>query len=126
MPVEEFNRFVSGKLDGGKWAIVILRFSAIVSENDMFSYKKFYKEYEANKRIAMFTTGKETKLFLVTPRFIQEARCLRGKVTSKTSTYAIVLTKEKLRRSPKYLPSKPSETSHNNIDLISSDTPPIL
>lgn len=91
---EEFSRFVKKKLSGGRWTAVILRLSTF-SDLDALEYKKFYKDYEGKKRIAMFGIGKEAKLFLVTPMFHGAAKHLCESFSSVNSTYAVVLTKER-------------------------------
>jgi len=98
LPIEEFNKFIFNKTKHGKSTVAVLKLSSIFSEDDVAAYKKFYKEYEAKKRIAMFSIREETKLFLVTPKFISAAKCLNGRISSRTSTYAVVLTKENVRR----------------------------
>lgn len=92
--IPEFTKFVSGKLEGGKWEAAILRL-ATVSDKDAREHKKFYKDYEGSrKRIAMFSLPDEKgKAFLVTPRFQRDAK---GLVFDKsTSSYVVVLTKKK-------------------------------
>jgi hypothetical protein len=91
LSIPEFQKFLAQKIDGGRWTVVTLRLS-VISESE--AYKGFYKEYETKKRIVMFGVGKETKMFLVTPRFHRDTRSLRGQFTNTTSTYAIVLTRE--------------------------------
>ena len=93
LSIPEFQKFLAQKIDGGRWAVVTLRLS-VISESE--AYKLFYKEYETKNRIAMFSVGKETKMFLVTPRFHRDTMSLRGQFTNSTSTYAIVLTREQL------------------------------
>jgi hypothetical protein len=95
LPTEEFTKFVSGKMSGKRWTLVVLR---LVNIHDEHSYDKFRKEYEKKNRIAMFAAGNETKLFLVTPKFLKAVSHLhRDGFASSTSTYAVVLTREKLR-----------------------------
>jgi len=93
LQIEEFSKFLSGKLSSGRWEGVALRMS-VSADGD--AYKKFYKEYEMKRRIAMFAVGKDTKLFLVTPRFHSAAKAVRDQLRSKTHTYAIVLTRDHL------------------------------
>lgn len=91
LSIPEFQKFIRQKIDGGRWTVVSLRLS-VTSESD--AYKGFYKDYEAKMRIVMFAVGKETKMFLVTPRFHKDAHSLTGTFTNKTSTYAVLLTRE--------------------------------
>ena len=94
LKIEEFSRFLTDKLSGGRWAAIPLRL-AVLSDQDMKLYKKFYKEYEVNRRIAMFSITQNTKVFLVTPKFHGAAKSTGFiSLPHKTSTYAIVLTKE--------------------------------
>ena len=96
--VDEFLKFLSGKLKGGRWVAIPMRLS-IYSEEDAKKHKKFYKEYEANKRIAMFSIGENTKVFFVTPKFHRAAaKVIGSSFNVETSTYAVVLTKEKLSK----------------------------
>lgn len=94
--IEEFNRFVSEKLHGGRWIATSLRLTTI-SDKDAMVYKRFYKEFEAKERIAMFKLNEESgsKLFLVTPKFHGAAK-RTGLISfpTKNSTYGIVLTKK--------------------------------
>jgi hypothetical protein len=95
LKIHEFSRFLSDKLSGGRWVAIPLRL-ATISDQDAKEYKKFYKEYEAKERIAMFSVnGQNSKVFLVTPKFHGAAK-KTGLVSlpNKTSTYAVVLTKE--------------------------------
>lgn len=94
LKIEEFSRFMTDKLSGGRWAAIPLRLT-VLSDQDMQQYKKFYKEYEVKRRIAMFSITQNTKVFLVTPKFHGAAKAT-GYISlpHKTSTYAIVLTKE--------------------------------
>ena len=94
--IEDFNRFVSEKLRGGRWQATCLRLTTI-SDKDTEVYKAFYKEFETKERIAMFKLYGESgsKLFLVTPKFheiAKETRLINFAI--KGSTYAIVLTKK--------------------------------
>jgi hypothetical protein len=94
--IEDFNRFVSEKLRGGRWQATCLRLTTI-SDNDTGVYKAFYKEFETKERIAMFKLYGESggKLFLVTPKFHEIAKETRLiNFANKGSTYAIVLTKK--------------------------------
>ena len=91
---EEFSRFLRDKLAGRRWQAILLRL-ATISEEDAREYKKFYKEYETRNRIAMFYVGQNSKVFLVTPKYHDAARTAGlDAFQNKTSTYAIVLTKE--------------------------------
>lgn len=92
--IDEFAKFLSGKLKGGRWVAVPMRLRAH-SEEDNKKYKKYYKEYESMKRIAMFAIGENTKLFLVTPKFHRAAaKAMSTSFPVDTSTYAIVMTRE--------------------------------
>jgi Transcription factor S-II (TFIIS), central domain len=89
---DAFTEFISSKLKGGREA-VILRL-ATISENDATEHKKFYKDFEGNKkRMAMFSLDNGDKAFLVTPRFHRIAKGLT--FAKSTSTYVVVLTKKK-------------------------------
>eukprot|EP00934_Nitzschia_sp_Nitz4_P005871 Nitzschia sp. Nitz4//scaffold2_size372955//13852//18732//NITZ4_000354-RA/size372955-processed-gene-0.465-mRNA-1//-1//CDS//3329546569//5861//frame0 len=91
---KEFSRFISSKLEGGKWAAISLRLVTL-SDNDHDTYKRFYQDYEGKRRIAMLGVNSETKVFLVTPRYHSAAK--KAGVVSlshKSSTYAVVLTKD--------------------------------
>jgi len=93
--IEDFNRFVSEKLKGGRWQATCLRLTTI-SDKDTDIYKAFYKEFETKERIAMFKLYGESgsKLFLVTPKFHEIAQQTRSiTFANHGSTYAIVLTK---------------------------------
>ena len=101
--IEAFQDFLNGKLlksSGGggmgssKWVAIPLRLTTY-SDLDAQQYKTYYKEYELNKRISMFAVGENCKIFLVTPKF-HSAATMNGKISlsSKTSSYAIVLTKK--------------------------------
>ena len=94
LKIHEFSRFLSDKLAGGRWSAIPLRLTT-VSDQDGKYYRKFYKEYEVKQRIAMFSINGGSKLFLVTPKFHGSAKST-GLVSlpNKTSTYAIVLTKD--------------------------------
>jgi len=94
--IEDFQRFVSEKLRGGRWQSTCLRMTTI-SAKDSNVYREFYKEYEMKERIAMFKLNGESgsKLFLVTPKFHNIAKQRREiRFGNKNSTYAIVLTKK--------------------------------
>ncbi len=93
LTAEEFTNFLSSKLHGGKWRAIALRLSTY-SDLDAMEYKKFYKDYENNKkRISMFECGDVgTKLFLVTPYFHGAAKALT--LVNRTSTYAVVLSRK--------------------------------
>eukprot|EP00980_Cylindrotheca_fusiformis_P009231 scaffold2012_cov193-Cylindrotheca_fusiformis.AAC.3 len=94
LKIEELSRFLTDKISGGRWTAIPLRLT-VLSDHDMKHYKKFYKEYEVKKRVAMFTISPNTKIFLVTPKFHGAAKAT-GYISlpHHTSTYAIVLTKE--------------------------------
>ncbi|CAJ1888328.1 unnamed protein product [Cylindrotheca closterium] len=91
LKIEEFQRFLHDKLAGRRWAAFALRLDIL---SDQRAYKKFYKEYETKKRIAMFTVSQNTKVFLVTPKFHRSVQSEGLTLLNKTSSYAIVLTKE--------------------------------
>ena len=96
LPVDEFSKFVHEKTKSGKSALAFLRLSSM-SDNEMDSYKRFYKDYEAIGRITMMTVSNETKCFLVTPKFQRSLlKYLSNDSLSKTSTYVVVLTKQAL------------------------------
>lgn len=95
--LDEFNKFISDKMKSGRWNIVHLKLSHINGESDMSAYKRLYKEYESLDRICMINVTDSTKVFLVTPKFIRVCKCMSGvENVSRSSTYAVVLTKEKL------------------------------
>lgn len=94
--IDDFDKFLSEKLRGGKWQATCLRL-ATVGDRDADTYRAFYKDFESKERIAMFKLHGESggKLFLVTPKFHPIARRTRGiAFGKKNSTYAIVLTKK--------------------------------
>lgn len=92
--IEEFTKFLSGKLKGGKWSATRLRMSLFSSDEDAKKHKKFYKEYESMRRITMFAVSENSKLFLVTPKFHRvAAKALGSSLSAETSTYAIALTR---------------------------------
>jgi hypothetical protein len=98
LKIEEFEKFLSDKLSSGRWHAIPLRMMPYTDRDEQL-YRKFYKEYEAKIRIAMFAiNGQSSKVFLVTPRFHGAVTSATGRIslTNKTSTYAIVLTKEML------------------------------
>jgi len=95
--VDDFNKFIYEKTKSGKWNLVHLKLSSIEGNSNMNSYKKFYKEYEALGRLTMIQVSDTTKMFLVTPKFLRVCKCLSGvENLSKSSTYVVVLTKDKL------------------------------
>jgi hypothetical protein len=90
---DAFASFLSDKLSGGRWVAIPLRLTTI-TDGDAKEYKKFYREYEIKMRIAMFEVSKETKVFLVSPKFHGAAKGTGlVSLSNKNSTYAIVLTK---------------------------------
>jgi len=95
--IDDFTKFLSEKLRGGRWQATSLRL-ATVGDRDASVYKAFYKDFEAKERIAMFKLKDNSgggKLFLVTPKFHHVAKRTRGiAFGNKNSTYAIVLTKK--------------------------------
>jgi len=96
LPVDEFSKFVHEKTKSGKSVLAFLRLSSM-SDNEMESYKRFYKQYEAIGRITMMTVSNETKCFLVTPKFQRSLlKYLTDDSLSKTSSYVVVLTKQTL------------------------------
>ena len=95
--LEEFAKFLSGKLKGGRWVAVPIRMS-VSSDEDAKKLKKYYKEYESTKRIAMFAISESAKLFLCTPKFHRAAEKILGaSFSTEKSTYAIVLTSREMR-----------------------------
>ena len=93
--IEEFSKFLSGKLKGGRWTATLLRLS-VSSDEHKKAYKEFYKEYESMKRIAMFSVSENSKLFLVTPKFHRAASKALGSsfnLSVAASTYAIALSR---------------------------------
>ena len=94
--VEDFNRFVSEKLRGGRWQATCLRLKIICVE-DTNVYRSFRQEFETKERIAMFKLYGESgsKLFLVTPKFHHVVHKLRSiTFSNQDCTYAVVLTKK--------------------------------
>ncbi|VEU39421.1 unnamed protein product [Pseudo-nitzschia multistriata] len=95
--IDDFHRFVSEKLRGGRWQATCLRM-ATISANDDSVYREFFEEYETKERIAMFKLSGASsggKLFLVTPKFHHIARQSREiQFANKNSTYAVILTKK--------------------------------
>jgi len=90
--LEEFSKFLAGKLKGGRWVALSIRMS-VSSDEDAKKLKKYYKEYEPTKRIAMFAISEHAKMFLVTPKFHKTAEKILGvSFSAEKSTYAIVLT----------------------------------
>lgn len=95
--LDDFNKFISEKMKSGRWNLVHLKLSSITGEADMNSYKRLYKEYESLDRICMINVTDSTKVFLVTPKFLRVCKCMAGvENLSKSSTYAVVLTKDNL------------------------------
>lgn len=93
----EFNKFISEKMKSGRWNLVHLKLSSITGETDMNSYKRLYKEYESLDRICMINVTDSTKVFLVTPKFLRVCKCMTTvENLSKSSTYAVVLTKDSI------------------------------
>lgn len=91
--IEEFNNFISAKTKSKKWEMVPLKLVNIHDEDEA-NYKAFYKEYESIRRIAMFRVSDDIHLYLVTPKFIYVAHCLREIiVNNKPCTYAVLLIK---------------------------------
>jgi hypothetical protein len=95
--LDEFNKFISDKMKSGRWNIVHLKLSYITGEANMTAYKRLYKEYESLDRICMINVTDSTKIFLVTPKFLRVCKCMSSvQNLSRSSTYAVVLTKDKL------------------------------
>ena len=95
--LDEFNKYISDKMKGGRWNLVHLKLSYITDESDMTAYKRLYKEYESLDRICMINVSDSTKVFLITPKFLRVCKCMSGvQNLSRSSTYAVVLTKENL------------------------------
>lgn len=95
--LDEFNKFVSDKMKSGRWNIVHLKLSYITGEANMTAYKRLYKEYESLDRICMINVTDSTKVFLVTPKFLRVCKCMSSvQNLSRSSTYAVILTKDKL------------------------------
>ena len=95
--LDEFNKYTSEKMKGGRWNVLHLKLSYINGESDMIAYKRLYKEYESLERICMINVSDTTKVFLVTPKFLRVSKCMAGvQNLSRSSTYAVVLTKDKL------------------------------
>ena len=95
--LDEFNKFISDKMKSGRWNIVHLKLSYITGEDNMTAYKRLYKEYESLDRICMINVTDSTKVFLVTPKFLRVCKCMSTvQNLSRTSSYAVVLTKDKL------------------------------
>lgn len=90
LQIDEFMKFFSSKMNGGRWKAEALRISVLSGSTD--SYRTFYKEYEQKRRIAMFSLN-DYKVFLVTPKYHSAAKAIRDQLHSKTHTYAIVLTR---------------------------------
>jgi len=94
LPIEEFNNFISAKLATKRWELVSLRLVNICNGADAAAYKRFYKEYEQKRRIAIFDVPKgNLSFFLVTPKFINVANCLKDCISGKhkNSTHAVCL-----------------------------------
>jgi len=95
--IDDFHKFLSEKLRGGRWQATSLRL-ATAGDRDASIYKAFYKDFETKERIAMFKLRDESgggKLFLVTPKFHHVAKRTRSiSFRNKNCTYAIVLTKK--------------------------------
>ena len=97
LSLDELNKFIYEKTQSGRWTIAHLKLSSITGSDNMNSYKKFYKEYEALGRLIMIKVSDTTKIFLVTPKFLRKCNCLRDvENLSRSSTYVVVLTKETL------------------------------
>ena len=92
--IAAFSEFLNAKLDTGRWVAISMRLTTVSDNaaNDN-AYKKYYKDYEKKERISMFSIGKESKLFLVTPKFHGAASPL--KFENRTSTYAVLLMRSR-------------------------------
>jgi hypothetical protein len=90
VPIDEFNNFVSGKMKSNRWEVIPLKIVNI-HDGDVANFKTFYKEYESIRRLAMFRVSDDLHLFLVTPKFIDVAQCLKETVNRRLSTYAVLL-----------------------------------
>jgi hypothetical protein len=92
-PEDKLKSFLKDKMSGGKWNIIPFRLTTI-SDSDTTNYKKFYKEFEARNRIGVIKIDENgSKLYLITPKFHRVAKDYT-EFHSKTSTYAVLLTKE--------------------------------
>jgi len=92
VPIDEFNNFITAKMKSDKWDMVALKLVNIHDEDEIH-FKNFYKEYESIRRIAMFRVS-DLHLYLVTPKFLDVAHCLREIIVNKKpSTYAVLLIK---------------------------------
>ena len=91
---EELKKFLRDKMSGGKWNLIPFRVT-MISDSDTTNYKKFYKDYEARGRIAVIKPddSSSSKVYLLTPKFHRIAKDYT-EFYSKTSTYAVLLTKE--------------------------------
>jgi hypothetical protein len=94
LQIAEFSSFLSSKLSSGKWTTAVLRVVTF-SDPDAKQLKKFIKDYELKKRIAMIALDAESdefsKLFLVTPKFHRAATGLM--FGNPAGTYAVLLRK---------------------------------
>jgi hypothetical protein len=94
LQIAEFSSFLSSKLSSGKWTAAVLRVVTF-SDPDSKQLKKFIKDYELKKRIAMISLESESdefsKLFLVTPKFHRAATGLM--FGNPAGTYAVLLRK---------------------------------
>ena len=92
LTTENFTKFLSDKLRGGRWNATVLRVDP-VSEKDSKELQAFIRNYEGvKKRIAMMSLADGGKAFLVTPRFHRDARRLA--FGRPTCSYVVVLTKK--------------------------------
>jgi len=97
LSIDQFNTFMHEKTKSGKWVIAHIKLSSIEGNANMSCYKKFYKEYESLGKLSMMQVSDTTKLFLVTPKFLRVSKCLRSvENISRSCTYAVVLTKDRL------------------------------
>jgi hypothetical protein len=95
--IDDCNKFIQDKARSGRWTTIYLKLSSITGDSNMSSYKRFYKEYESLGRIVMIQVSDSTKMFLVTPKFLRVCKLdTRVENISRSSTYAVVLTKDQL------------------------------
>lgn len=90
--IDAFSSFLRGKLESGRWTAIPMRLTT-VSDSSASDYKKYYKDYEKKERISMIGVGKESRLFLVTPKFHSAAKPL--KFENRNSTYAVLLVRSR-------------------------------
>jgi hypothetical protein len=91
--IPEFRSFLKDKVKSDKYATMVLSFAPL-SDNDLKEYKKFYRDYEQRKRVAMFPLSDGAKLFLLSPKYSREAKILEFKPQHNRS-YAVILLRRK-------------------------------